>query len=87
MTAEHELWEEFIYMLGTSIDLKFDKGGFTSKCNSWSRPHATKILEELGADVPSSMAYFEKHGGFCDCEILVNCAINEHKRIRETGIP
>jgi hypothetical protein len=35
--------------------------------------HAKRIMAAMGnVDVPGSIAYFEAHGGYCDCEILMN---------------
>jgi hypothetical protein len=34
---------------------------------------AVQILSEMGnMDIESSVAFFERHGGYCDCEILLN---------------
>jgi hypothetical protein len=41
---------------------------------------AARILSELGFDadeIEASMAYFEKHGGKCDCTILMNIDAGE----------
>jgi hypothetical protein len=30
-------------------------------------------MTEMGnVDIPASIAFFEEHGGYCDCEILLN---------------
>ncbi len=30
-------------------------------------------MAEMGdADIPGTIAFFEAHGGYCDCEILLN---------------
>ncbi len=43
--------------------------GGRNKCN------AEAILKEMGEiDIPGSLLYFERHGGFCDCQILFNVA-------------
>jgi hypothetical protein len=37
--------------------------------------HAHKILAAMGLDsgaIDASCAYFDAHGGYCDCEILFN---------------
>ena len=34
--------------------------------------HAKAALSVLGFDVESSLAFFKEHGGFCDCEIMLN---------------
>jgi hypothetical protein len=34
---------------------------------------ATHILEEMeGLDIESTLAFLRQHGGYCDCEILLN---------------
>jgi hypothetical protein len=44
----------------------------TSRCEHDHR-YATKIMTEMGdIDIPASIAYFEEHGGYCDCEIGFN---------------
>jgi hypothetical protein len=30
------------------------------------------MSEMGGVDIPASLEYFEEHGGYCDCEILLN---------------
>ncbi|HUJ33910.1 MAG TPA: DUF2695 domain-containing protein [Solirubrobacteraceae bacterium] len=38
------------------------------------RPLARAILADTGIDVERSLEFFAEHGGFCDCEILLNIA-------------
>jgi hypothetical protein len=36
-----------------------------------------RILQRMGLDEPAievSVAYFRDHGGYCDCEVLLNVA-------------
>lgn len=73
MHPEHPRWEEFAVKLWVELDFDWGDKGVRSKCNmSHSRPSASKILKEMGADVAASLALFEMSGGFCDCEIIIN---------------
>jgi Protein of unknown function (DUF2695) len=61
LTTQSLRWDEF---LGAAV-LK------------WSCQHghcqAERIMAEMGGiDIKASIAYFEEHGGYCDCEILYN---------------
>jgi hypothetical protein len=43
-----------------------------SRCQHDHR-YATKIMTEMGGiDIEKSVAYFQEHGGYCDCEICFN---------------
>jgi len=80
MTPQHPRWEEFIGRLKGPEGCGFredKKGEWHWKCdsNDTSKPGATKILRRMGLtirEVAESLAYFEEHGGYCDCEILFN---------------
>lgn len=67
MSPTNERWEEFVSRLGE----------VAWKCNaSGERPLARSILEEMeNVDIEATMGYFDKHGGYCDCEILFNVAL------------
>jgi hypothetical protein len=64
MTPNHPLWDEFIERLDAVAD----------RCDSTSnKPLARAILETMpDIDIDASFAFFEKYGGYCDCEILLN---------------
>ena len=79
MTTEHPRWGEFCERLGgpEGCDFKKDKKGEIHwKCaGGRDKSLATKILRKMGLtlrEVAESFAYFEEHGGYCDCEILFN---------------
>lgn len=77
MTVEHPQWNEFAMILEGPDGCNFQKdneGHITWNCTSRrDRPHARTILENWGdIDVEASLAYFDCHGGYCDCEILFN---------------
>ncbi|MGA2153701.1 MAG: DUF2695 domain-containing protein [Bryobacteraceae bacterium] len=65
MTVGDEQWDEF-------IDGLLGAGGCDG--NS-SVPIARRILAEMGltpTEVEQSISYFKRHGGFCDCEVVLN---------------
>jgi hypothetical protein len=63
MTPSHRQWSEFYNKLGALVS----EGG----CNH-SHIHAITVLALMGAEVRESVEHFEQHGGFCDCEVLMN---------------
>lgn len=77
MTPKHPRWNEFLERLnGTEgVNCRDGEKGVEWDCSSKSdRPFATAILSSIGGiDIPASFEYFNDHGGFCDCEILLNC--------------
>ena len=75
MTPEHELWKEFVDRLmgPEGIDLTEDERTGTIWLCDCTTDGAAKILGSIsGIDVDKSLIYFEEHGGYCDCEILMN---------------
>jgi hypothetical protein len=72
MTPINPRWHEFCDKLAgdnyrCNGCLRFENG--TLNPDSF----AVQILSEMGnLDIESSIAFFERHGGFCDCEILLN---------------
>jgi hypothetical protein len=84
MSPDHERWEEFIGKLNGPEGCNFrlvvpdDNRSMTWTCDSTkSCPLARKILTEMGsslAEIERSLAYFREHGGYCDCEIVLNCS-------------
>jgi hypothetical protein len=41
--------------------------------NEHTHRHAKFVMEDMGKiNIEASLAYFEDHGGYCDCEILLN---------------
>lgn len=80
MTPEHPHWNEFITELAGPDACNFEEieGKFTWSCGGGTnKDFAERILSEMGfvSDaIAASLAYFEDHGGYCDCEILFNVA-------------
>ena len=56
-------WNEFCDALGTAIT--------TAGCMG-THYFAERLLEARGLDAEASLALFERRGGYCDCEILLN---------------
>jgi len=66
MTLEHSQWPEFYVRLARAEEE-------TSCLGGEDKSKAEAILLAMGGfDVPASLAYFERRGGYCDCEILMN---------------
>ena len=80
MTPQHPRWEEFVCRLAgpgpEGIDFTVGPGvnQISSRCaGGEDKTYAHKLLTTIhGVDVEASLAYFEEHGGYCDCEILIN---------------
>jgi uncharacterized protein DUF2695 len=65
MTIESPHWREFCDRLDRAIS----KQG----CDARTLRLAEKVLRDMGGiDIEASLEYFREHGGYCDCEILVN---------------
>lgn len=65
MNRKHPKWKQFRHELNYDIDLFGCKNDTTL---------AKNLLKSdfPDIDIPKTLAYFEKHGGFCDCEIIFN---------------
>jgi len=65
MTPESPRWPEFTKRLEDALN--------QHGCDSKTRPLAKKLLTSMKCvDVEASLEYFSDHGGYCDCEILMN---------------
>jgi hypothetical protein len=84
MCPEHPAWKVFVESLGGTEGCNFrlevpgDRNSVIWNCDGTSScPLSERILTEIGFtpdDIESSIAFFHEHGGFCDCEILLNIA-------------
>lgn len=81
MSPAHPGWKKFAELLegpeGCDFKqtVKGDPGSTTFKCGGGkNKEYATAILKKYfpKIDVEKTLAYFEKRGGYCDCEILFN---------------
>ena len=59
LTPKSPRWDEFADRLYAVIDV----------CGG-NHQYAKQVMVEMGnVDIPGSLAFFEDHGGYCDCEI------------------
>ncbi len=76
----HDRWEEFCERLAgpTGVNFRYDEAGeLCWDCDSSEIIYAVRILQLMGFDqdsIHASLDYYRDHGGFCDCEILINIA-------------
>ena len=80
MTPRHPRWAEFVVRLegpeGLDVTLGPARGQMRSRCTGGTdKSYARRLLTAMGGvNIEGSLAYFEEHGGACDCEILLNVA-------------
>jgi len=66
MTPSSRRWGEFINALDCAVQINGCHGGESLRL-------AKAIMGGMGGvNVAQSIEYFRDHGGFCDCEILMN---------------
>jgi len=73
MSPANPSWPEFFVRLDgpEGVNAREVEGQHTWQCDH-TLSKARAILADMGVDVDGSVAYFEDHGGFCDCEVLLN---------------
>ena len=75
LTRSKKDWNKFADLLASKegIDVKIINNKFTSNCDN-KHTKAKKILRKYFPkyDIPMTIKYFEKNGGYCDCEVLMN---------------
>ena len=83
MTDRHPRWKKFRDRLqgAEGIDARKNGSEWSWKC-AHNHAHSTKILRAMGCDVPTSIAFFVQHGGYCDCEVLFNVTTDRPQRGR-----
>ena len=69
LTPESAHWDKFADRLLRIIT--------ADGCDGAQEPnvhrYAKQIMNEMGSvDIPASIEFFQEHGGYCDCEILLN---------------
>ena len=68
MTPRHKRWQEFYNLL--ALQARHCAG-------TRDRPLAHAVLASMGGfDIKASLAYFDNHGGYCDCEIVLNMQVS-----------
>lgn len=72
MTKKHPQWNLFTMLLDMNLDYKEDK----DKKATWNCDCTLKgtkeILKIMAMDIDKSIKYLEEHGGYCDCEVMMN---------------
>ena len=88
MTPDHPHWEAFFQRLegpeGCHFQGEYDNDGeLVADSVKWEcaggedKSKATAILKTMPEiDMAASLAFFEQHGGWCDCEIVFNVENN-----------
>jgi hypothetical protein len=95
MRPGHPKWVEFLEKLNGPECCNFqqktpgDAASITWNCKGGrDKTFAIRLLQEIGFSVQQivdSCAYFDEHGGYCDCEIIFNVdvrPISRHRRRR-----
>jgi len=83
LTPQHKEWEKFCELLQGPEGGDFKRnseGKFTWRCKGNNdKTYAQKILKKYFPyiDIEKTFEYFERHNGYCDCEILFNVDIEE----------
>ena len=75
----HPRWEEFIERLCGPEGCNFTDTSWTCHGGTDKR-FCRRILAAMGLSeraILVSLAYFEDHGGFCDCEVAFNLGSRE----------
>jgi hypothetical protein len=75
LTPDSDRWDAFTNTL--FLTLYPDGVDKRTTCLGDSGPgvhrYAKEIMQDMGGvDVAASLEYFKAHGGYCDCEILLN---------------
>jgi hypothetical protein len=73
MTPSNLNWDNFVERLKKKLEAVDCKSGR-------DKTQAMAVLREMGLKwelIAPTLAYFESHGGFCDCEIIYNIALEE----------
>lgn len=81
MDWDNPRFSEFIDRLAGHgyCDFSEDKEGhlkWTCDSSTDNKPMAYALLTDMGLSfdgIHKSFAFFQEHGGFCDCEIVFNC--------------
>ena len=75
MTEKHPMDSRVANELGVEFYNALSGAVGTQRCDDTPH-HARTLLADRSFDPPEIekfVAYFREHGGYCDCEILMNC--------------
>jgi hypothetical protein len=65
LTPDSPRWKTFVEQLDAAIA--------ADGCDAKTHRHAITVMRKMGGtDINGTLAYCEDHGGYCDCEILMN---------------
>lgn len=67
LTADSELWPDFWDRLAELLE----ESGGCDNTHRWTRLALSEMPASI--DVAESLDWFRRNGGFCDCEVLLNC--------------
>ena len=72
LTPDSDRWSAFFDALDYAVEVNGCDGDHWDAGPNTHRL-AKRVMTEMGnVDIPESIAYFQNHGGYCDCEILMN---------------
>jgi Protein of unknown function (DUF2695) len=74
ITPGHPRWEEFLERLTGPLGLDVRTGGWNCGGGEDKR-HSRRFLLAMGlssAAVEANLTFFERHRGYCDCEVWMN---------------
>ena len=78
MDPSHPQWDEFIERLSGPEGCNFREDSNGKLTWSWKGGElARAILAHYDVDVEVSLQYCREHGGYCDCEIILNVDVEE----------
>lgn len=80
LTPNSDRWGTFIEALDYAVQVNGCDGSEPGQPSKHQL--AKRTMAAMGdVDVPGSIEYFEAHGGYCDCEILMNVDPTIHGQI------
>jgi hypothetical protein len=78
--TESPRWDAFIEQLNAVLA----EDGCAGDASDDTDCHAKAVMRDMGGvDIESSLDYFENHGGYCDCEIILNVATGDEKCLND----
>jgi Protein of unknown function (DUF2695) len=72
MTPESPRWEQFVNTLDSAMTGNYCAGDENENPAHAHRYAKAAMAAMGGIDIENSLAFFKEHGGYCDCEILLN---------------
>ena len=82
LTPKSDRWRTFVEVLEDVVQAEGCDGDRHQAGQGKQHRLAKRTMAAMGdVDVPGSIAYFEAHGGYCDCEILMNVDPDIHGQL------